>query len=189
MGTPTGHRANNHRRWVIPWLRENDRVQQGLTLALLEDSEDELKDKSDEEMFEAGEEMDEEFLQSANEKTHLYHSTKKPSTEEEEQPTEQPIPEPSKDESPFLHITLKLSPEAPKKSKKQNRRRVKSQPEPSLEAPKDAKLSPLHSDFESSVGSLDFKMFENNVPTTAKVLAKNLQDFSSFLYAQLFEEN
>ncbi|GKG37106.1 hypothetical protein Tco_0447279, partial [Tanacetum coccineum] len=93
------------------------------------------------------------------------------------------------DETPFLYITLEPSPEAPKKSKKQNRRRVRSQPEPSLKAPKDAKPSPLHSDFESSVRSLDFKMFDNNVPTTAKVLAKNLQAFSSFLYAQLFEEN
>ncbi|GKA42648.1 hypothetical protein Tco_0735308 [Tanacetum coccineum] len=47
------------------------------------DSEDELKDESDEEMFEAGKEMDKEFLQSANEETQPPHST--------ETPTEEPI--------------------------------------------------------------------------------------------------
>nr|GFB49660.1 hypothetical protein [Tanacetum cinerariifolium] len=37
-------------------------------------SDDELKDESDEEMFKDGKEMDEEFLQSANEETQPPHS-------------------------------------------------------------------------------------------------------------------
>ncbi|GJT42210.1 hypothetical protein Tco_0950925 [Tanacetum coccineum] len=32
-------------------------------------------------------------------------------------------------------------------------------------------------------------MFKNNVPTTKRVLVKNLQNFSSFLYAHLSEDN
>ncbi|GJX29412.1 hypothetical protein Tco_0237491, partial [Tanacetum coccineum] len=60
------------------------------------DYEDELKDDSDEELLEAGEEMDEEFLQSTNEETPHAHST--------ETPTEEPIsiehqsPSPNKDQ-------------------------------------------------------------------------------------------
>nr|GEW13931.1 hypothetical protein [Tanacetum cinerariifolium] len=51
-------------------------------LKYLKDLDDDLKDES-EEMFEAGEEMDEEFLQSANEETQPPYST--------ETPTEEPI--------------------------------------------------------------------------------------------------
>nr|GEV22137.1 hypothetical protein [Tanacetum cinerariifolium] len=43
-----------------------------------ENSDDDLKDESDEEMFEAGEEMDKEFLQSANEETQSPYSTETP---------------------------------------------------------------------------------------------------------------
>nr|GEZ90764.1 hypothetical protein [Tanacetum cinerariifolium] len=50
-------------------------------LQALLDLEDELMDDSDEDMFEAGEEMDEEFLQSANEETQPLHSTETPTKE------------------------------------------------------------------------------------------------------------
>ncbi|GJY97748.1 hypothetical protein Tco_0514658 [Tanacetum coccineum] len=70
--------------------------------ALLEDSEDDLKDLSDEEMYEAGEEIDDE----------------QPYTKEEPQPTEHHSPEPSKEMSPFLHISLEPSLEASWKPKK-----------------------------------------------------------------------
>ncbi|GJW93239.1 hypothetical protein Tco_0172911 [Tanacetum coccineum] len=40
-----------------------------------------------------------------------------------------------------------------------------------------------------SITYLDFKAFDNNVLTTERVLEKNLQKFSSFLYAQLSEDN
>ncbi|GJY13570.1 retrovirus-related pol polyprotein from transposon TNT 1-94 [Tanacetum coccineum] len=49
--------------------------------ALLIDSEDELEDDSDEEFLEAGEEMDDEFFQSANEETQHAHSTETPTKE------------------------------------------------------------------------------------------------------------
>nr|GEU77032.1 retrovirus-related Pol polyprotein from transposon TNT 1-94 [Tanacetum cinerariifolium] len=52
-------------------------------LKALLDLDDDLKDESDEEMFEAGEEMDEEFLQYDNEETQPPYST--------ETPTEEPI--------------------------------------------------------------------------------------------------
>ncbi|GJT00761.1 hypothetical protein Tco_0821930 [Tanacetum coccineum] len=64
--------------------------------ALLRDSKDELKGESDDEMLEAGEEFDVEFLQSANEETHHAPST--------ETPTDKPIsiehqsPSPNKDQ-------------------------------------------------------------------------------------------
>ncbi|GJW48791.1 hypothetical protein Tco_0080437 [Tanacetum coccineum] len=95
--------------------------------ALLEDYEEELKDESDEEMFEAGEEMDEEIQQTADEKTQPPHSPP--------------------------------SPKAPKKPKKKRVRKTQPEPEPSHQ----------HSDSESSTGSLDFKVFDNNVPTTERV--------------------
>ncbi|GKB24048.1 hypothetical protein Tco_0863449 [Tanacetum coccineum] len=82
----------------------------------------------------------------------------------EPQPTEHHSPEPSKEKSPFLHISPEPSLEAPKKPKKSKKRRVRrSQLEPSLEASKEHQTLPEHSDFESSVGSLDFKAFDNNV--------------------------
>ncbi|GJZ21670.1 hypothetical protein Tco_0558709 [Tanacetum coccineum] len=72
--------------------------------------------------------------------------------------------------------------EAPKQPKKPKKRRVrKTQPEP--------EPSHQHSDSEFSAGSLDFKVIDNNVPTTERVIAKNLQNFSSFLYAQLSKDN
>ncbi|GJW90069.1 hypothetical protein Tco_0167622 [Tanacetum coccineum] len=94
---------------------------------------------------------------------------------QEPQPTEHHSPKPSKEKSPFLHISPEPSLEAPKKPKKSKKRRVRrSQPEPSLEASKEHQTSPEHSDFESFTGSLDFKAFDNNVRTTERVLAKNL---------------
>ncbi|GKD62163.1 hypothetical protein Tco_1299672 [Tanacetum coccineum] len=90
------------------------------------------------------------------------HEEVQQSADEEEEPTEQPIPEPSNE---------------------------KTRPEPSLEASKEPEPSHTHSDSKSSAGSLDFKVFDNNVPTTKRILARNLQNFSSFLYAQLFEDN
>ncbi|GJT24961.1 hypothetical protein Tco_0894898 [Tanacetum coccineum] len=64
--------------------------------ALLGDFEDELKDDSDEEMLEAGEELDEEFLQFTNEETQHPHATKTPT--EEPISTEHQSPSPKKDD-------------------------------------------------------------------------------------------
>ncbi|GKA69401.1 hypothetical protein Tco_0775465 [Tanacetum coccineum] len=123
--------------------------------ALLEDSEDHLKDLSDEDMYEAREEIDD----------------KQPHTKEEHQPTEHHSPEPSKEKSPFLHISPEPSPEASKKPKKSKKIRVRrSQLEPSPEASK----KPEPSNSESSAFSLDFKAFDNNVPTTERFLTRNL---------------
>nr|GEV07483.1 copia protein [Tanacetum cinerariifolium] len=91
-------------------------------------------------------------------------SNKQPHTKKEHQPTEHHSPKPSKELSPFLHISLEPFPEASKKQKKSKKRRVRrSQPEPSPKASKQPEPSPKPSNFESFVGSLDFKAFDNNV--------------------------
>nr|GEW02143.1 hypothetical protein [Tanacetum cinerariifolium] len=64
--------------------------------ALLGESEDELKDDSDEYIIEAGEEMEEEFLQFANEETQHPHSAK--TLTEEPITTEHQSPSPNKDD-------------------------------------------------------------------------------------------
>ncbi|GJT42209.1 hypothetical protein Tco_0950924 [Tanacetum coccineum] len=77
------------------------------------DSEDELNDESNEEMYEAKEEMDYEIQQPANEETHPPHSTD-PKPTKDEYSTKQPMPELSMDQSLFLHVSLEPSPKAPK---------------------------------------------------------------------------
>ncbi|GJV51343.1 hypothetical protein Tco_1447084 [Tanacetum coccineum] len=123
------------------------------------DSEDELNDESNEEMYEAKEEMDYEIQQPANEETHPPHSTD-PKPTKDEYSTKQPIPELSMDQSLFLHVSQTLPQRQQINLRTQEKKR-----------------------------SLDFKMFKNNVPTTKRVLVKNLQNFSSFLYAHLSEDN
>ncbi|GKB55438.1 hypothetical protein Tco_0906191 [Tanacetum coccineum] len=114
------------------------------SLTLLEDSEDDLKDLSDEEMYEAGEEIDDE----------------QPFTNKEQQPTKHHSLKPLKGKLPFLHVLPKPSPEASKKLKKSKKRRIRrSQPDSSLEASKQPEPSPEPSDSKSSSGSLDFKAF------------------------------
>ncbi|GKF73669.1 hypothetical protein Tco_0220001, partial [Tanacetum coccineum] len=63
---------------------------------LLGDSVDELKDVSDKEVLEAVEDVDEEFLQSANEETQHAHSTETPT--EEPFSTKHQSPSPNKDQ-------------------------------------------------------------------------------------------
>ncbi|GJX12638.1 hypothetical protein Tco_0204396 [Tanacetum coccineum] len=87
-------------------------ISHGASLTLLEDSNDEIKELSDEEMYEAREEMDDPLL-IANE-----------------------------DKSPFLHISLDPSPKASKKPKKSKKSIIKrSQPKPSPKASKEPKPS------------------------------------------------
>nr|GEX67134.1 hypothetical protein [Tanacetum cinerariifolium] len=113
-----------------PRETNNPLVWDHLPLTLMKD---ELKDDTDEEIYEAREDMDEEIQQTAAEETQSPEPSK-------EQPTEQDHLERSKENSPFLQ-------------------------------------------------SLDFKSFDNYVPTIERVLAKTIQNFNSFLYAQLSEDN
>ncbi|GJZ22563.1 hypothetical protein Tco_0559602, partial [Tanacetum coccineum] len=55
--------------------------------ALLIDSEDELKDDSDDDVFEAGEEMDEDIQEPDTEETQTHHSTKQPILREHQFPS------------------------------------------------------------------------------------------------------
>ncbi|GJX79241.1 retrovirus-related pol polyprotein from transposon TNT 1-94 [Tanacetum coccineum] len=93
--------------------------------APMEDSWDDLLDLSDEEIFEAGDEMETDLR-------HKHKMEKKPKKSE-----------PSSD--PY--------------------------------------------DSESSSASLSFKDYDNYIPTTKRVLSKNLQGFSKVLYAQITEDN
>nr|GEU55971.1 copia protein [Tanacetum cinerariifolium] len=75
--------------------------------SLLEDSEEDLEDVSDEKMYEVGEEVDD----------------KQPHTEEEPQPTKHHSPKLSQEKSPFLPILVEPSLEASKNPNKSKKRR------------------------------------------------------------------
>ncbi|GJX95263.1 hypothetical protein Tco_0349849 [Tanacetum coccineum] len=78
------------------------------TLVIVQSGADtNYQDLSDEEIYEAGEEIDDE----------------QPYTKEEPQPTQHHSPEPSKEKSPFLHISPEPSLEASKKPKKSKKKR------------------------------------------------------------------
>ncbi|GJX32531.1 hypothetical protein Tco_0242386 [Tanacetum coccineum] len=92
--------------------------------------------------------------------------TNQPSVAEEEaQPTKHhtPSPEPPK---------LIDQPESSKRTKKH----------------KKPNASPEPSDSKSSSTSLAYKGLDNFVPTTERVLAKTLQGFNEFLYAQIDDD-
>ncbi|GKB53697.1 hypothetical protein Tco_0904450 [Tanacetum coccineum] len=113
--------------------------------------------------------MDDLFSLPADEETQPHPLTNQLPTKEEQQPTEHHFPEPSKEKSPFIHVSLEPSLKASKKPKKSKKRRIRrSKPEPSPKASKKFESSPKPSDFEFSSGSLDFKAFDNNVPATKR---------------------
>ncbi|GKE24271.1 hypothetical protein Tco_1435783, partial [Tanacetum coccineum] len=121
---------------------------------LMEDSEDDLKELSDEENFEAGDEMEDAFPLNTKEA-----SQPPPSTEKVIPFEEQPQHEES---SPTLDDSL---PESSKSVKKTTKKSKESEPS---HDPSDSKSS-------SAFGS--FKAYDNYMPVTERVMARNLQGF------------
>ncbi|GJY50705.1 hypothetical protein Tco_0441552 [Tanacetum coccineum] len=121
---------------------------------LMEDSEDDLKELSDEENFEAGDEMEDAFPLNTKEA-----SQPPPSTEKVIPSEEQPQHEES---SPTLDDSL---PESSKSVKKTTKKSEESEPS---HDPSDSKSS-------SAFGS--FKAYDNYMPVTERVMARNLQGF------------
>ncbi|GKA75886.1 zinc finger, CCHC-type containing protein, partial [Tanacetum coccineum] len=123
---------------------------------LMEDFDDELKDLSDDAIFEAGDDMHDPFPLPADEESQPLPSTEKPYIES--QPVE---PISTKHQSPSL-AKDHLESSKEKKHKKSNQ-------------------SPGRSDSRSSSCFETFKTYDNYVPVTERVLARNLQGFSEII--------
>ncbi|GJX17138.1 hypothetical protein Tco_0217970 [Tanacetum coccineum] len=90
-------------------------------------------------------------------------------------------PKVSQHEEPLSteHQSPTLEASQPKSSKKHK----------TIGKPKESEPSPDPSNSESSSASLSFKYYDNYMPITERVLAKNLQGFSKVLYDQIVEDS